>query len=172
MQDYGRAVIVGNQTFGKGTVQTLIPLNRGQLKLTAAKFYRISGESTQHQGVIPDVSFPELYDKSKIGESSHEDAMPWDTIRPASYQIYANIDPIRRTIRGFHDSRVKTNPDFLYFQAVADRNKLFATRTQISLNEKQRRDEKSKDDEWRLNIENLLRKSKGKVLIELFLFTS
>ena len=164
MQDYGRAVVIGNQTFGKGTVQTLIPLNRGQLKLTAAKFYRISGESTQHQGVIPDVSFPELYDSSKIGESSHEDAMPWDTIRPANYQIYANIDPFLSTIRSAHEFRIKTNPDFVYFQAIADRNKLFAERTHISLNEQERRNEKTEDDAWRLNLENLLRKAKGKEL--------
>ena len=164
MQDYGRAVVIGNQTFGKGTVQTLIPLNRGQLKLTAAKFYRISGESTQHQGVIPDVSFPELYDSSKIGESSHEDAMPWDTIRPANYQIYGNIDPFLSAIRSAHESRIKTNPDFVYFQAIADRNKLFAERTHISLNEQERRNEKTEDDAWRLNLENLLRKAKGKEL--------
>ena len=164
MQDYGRAVVIGNQTFGKGTVQTLIPLNRGQLKLTAAKFYRISGESTQHQGVIPDISFPELYDSSKIGESSHEDAMPWDTIRPANYQIYANIDPFIYPIREAHESRIKNNPDFVYFQAIADRNKLFAERTHISLNEQKRRDEKSEDDKWRLNLENDLRKAKGKEL--------
>jgi carboxyl-terminal processing protease len=164
MQDYGRAVVIGNQTFGKGTVQTLIPLNRGQLKLTAAKFYRISGESTQHQGVIPDISFPELYDSSKIGESSHEDAMPWDTIRPANYQIYANIDPFLYPIREAHESRIKNNPDFVYFQAIADRNKLFAERTHISLNEQERRDEKSEDDKWRLNLENDLRKAKGKEL--------
>ena len=74
MQDYGRALILGGQTFGKGTVQTMIPLNRGQLKLTAAKFYRISGQSTQHQGVIPDIDFPSLFDKETIGESTLEGA--------------------------------------------------------------------------------------------------
>ena len=76
MQDYGRAVVIGNQTFGKGTVQTLIPLNRGQLRTDCSEILSNLRESTQHQGVIPDISFPELYDSSKIGESSHEDAMP------------------------------------------------------------------------------------------------
>ena len=85
IQDYGRGPIIGSQTFGKGTVQTLIPLNRGQLKITQAKFYRVSGQSTQHQGVLPDVEFPEVYDTDKIGESSLEDAMPWDEIKPAVY---------------------------------------------------------------------------------------
>ena len=89
--------------------------------------------------------------------------MPWDTIRPANYQLFANIDPFLSTIRGEHESRIKNNPDFLYFQAIADRNKLFATRTHISLNEQERRKEKFQDDQWRLSIENQLRKSKGKL---------
>ena len=164
MQDYGRAIIVGNQTFGKGTVQTLIPLNRGQLKLTAAKFYRISGESTQHQGVIPDIHFPEFYDSSKIGESSHDDAMPWDTIRPANYKVYSNIDSYINGIRQAHQSRTADNADFKYFKAIANRNKTFAERTHISLNEKVRIIEKAEDDSWRLDMENQLRQAKGKPL--------
>ena len=166
MQDYGRAIIVGNQTFGKGTVQTLIPLNRGQLKLTAAKFYRISGESTQHQGVIPDVQFPELYDSSKIGESSNDDAMPWDTIRPANYEVYANIDPYLEAIRKSHRSRVVENADFRYFESIANRNKVFSERTHISLNEEIRIKEKTEDDSWRLNLENQLRKAKSKSIAD------
>ena len=166
MQDYGRAIIVGNQTFGKGTVQTLIPLNRGQLKLTAAKFYRISGESTQHQGVIPDVLFPELYDSSKIGESSNDDAMPWDTIRPANYEVYANIDPYLEAIRKSHRSRVVENADFRYFESIANRNKVFSERTHISLNEEIRIKEKTEDDSWRLNLENQLRKAKSKSIAD------
>ena len=90
--------------------------------------------------------------------------MPWDTIRPANYQIYANIDPFLYPIREAHESRIKNNPDFVYFQAIADRNKLFAERSHISLNEQERRDEKSEDDKWRLNLENDLRKAKGKEL--------
>ena len=164
MQDYGRALIVGNQTFGKGTVQTLIPLNRGQLKLTAAKFYRISGESTQHQGVLPDIQFPELYDTSEIGESSYDDAMPWDTIRPASYEVYARIEPLISKIRELHVARIWLNADFNYFKAIADRNKTYSSRSHISLNEQERIQEKTKDDTWRLNLENTLRKAKGKAI--------
>ena len=70
IQDYGRGIVIGSQTFGKGTVQTLVPLNRGQLKITAAKFYRVSGQSTQHQGILPDIVFPEVYDSERVGESS------------------------------------------------------------------------------------------------------
>ncbi|MFT6423020.1 MAG: carboxyl-terminal processing protease, partial [Thalassolituus sp.] len=83
IQDYGRGLVIGGQTFGKGTVQSLRPLTEGQLKITQAKFYRVSGESTQHQGVIPDIMFPSLFDKEKIGESALTLALPWDTIKPA-----------------------------------------------------------------------------------------
>jgi carboxyl-terminal processing protease len=81
MQDYHRALIIGGQTFGKGTVQTIQPLNHGELKLTLAKFYRVSGQSTQHQGVLPDIDYPSLIDTKEIGESALPEAMPWDTIK-------------------------------------------------------------------------------------------
>ena len=93
IQDYQRGVIVGGRTFGKGTVQTLVPLNRGQLKITAAKFYRISGQSTQNRGVLPDIEFPDLYDVDHIGESSLEDAMPWDDIRRPPTRAATTFSP-------------------------------------------------------------------------------
>ena len=83
MQDYHRALILGGQTFGKGTVQTIQPLNHGELKLTLAKFYRVSGQSTQHQGVLPDIAYPDIVDTKEIGESALPEAMPWDSIKPA-----------------------------------------------------------------------------------------
>ena len=107
IQDYGRGLIIGSQTFGKGTVQTLIPLNRGQLKLTAAKFYRVSGQSTQHQGVLPDVEFPEVYDSERVGESSLDDAMPWDVIKPAVYPHYGEFGSLLQALRSAHEARVK-----------------------------------------------------------------
>ena len=70
IQDYGRGIIVGEQSFGKGTVQSLVALQEGQLKITESKFYRISGESTQHRGVLPDILFPSLFDPTQIGESA------------------------------------------------------------------------------------------------------
>ena len=94
IQDYGRGIIFGSQTFGKGTVQTLVPLNRGQLKITAAKFYRVSGQSTQHQGVLPDIEFPETFDSERIGESALDDAMPWDVIQPAVYPQTNQIETL------------------------------------------------------------------------------
>jgi carboxyl-terminal processing protease len=164
IQDYGRGVIIGSQTFGKGTVQTLIPLNRGQLKITAAKFYRVSGQSTQHQGVLPDVSFPELYDTDQIGESSLEDAMPWDMIQPAVYDHNNAIAPFIGELQRRHEARVADNADFNYVRALAAKSKEAAARTHVSLNKEKRLAQKDADDQWRLDLENMLRAAKGKEL--------
>ncbi|MEE4283501.1 MAG: carboxy terminal-processing peptidase [Pseudomonadales bacterium] len=164
IQDYGRGVIIGSQTFGKGTVQTLIPLNRGQLKITAAKFYRVSGQSTQHQGVLPDVSFPELYDTDQIGESSLEDAMPWDMIQPAVYDHNNAIAPFIGELQRRHEARVADNVDFNYVRALAAKSKEAAARTHVSLNKDKRLAQKEADDQWRLDLENMLRAAKGKEL--------
>ena len=162
IQDYGRGLIVGSQTFGKGTVQTLIPLNRGQLKITQAKFYRISGQSTQHQGVIPDVEFPELYDNERIGESSLDDALPWDVIKPAIYDSFGDFSPLLDDLNRQHLSRTATDPQFDYLRALTGRNELNRKKTHISLREKTRLAEKADDDSWRLGVENKLRLAKGK----------
>ena len=161
IQDYQRGIIIGSQTFGKGTVQTLIPLNRGQLKLTAAKFYRVSGQSTQHQGILPDIEFPELYDTTRIGESSLDDAMPWDVIKPAVYPHYAEIEPLLQSLRTRHAHRAEKDPDFRYLNEIVEHTRQSAEKKLLSLNEKQRIAEKQRDDDWRLQLENTLRIAKG-----------
>ena len=161
IQDYGRGIVIGSQTFGKGTVQTLIPLNRGQLKITQAKFYRVSGQSTQHQGVLPDVEFPEIYDTDKIGESSLEDAMPWDEIKPAVYQHATQIQNALPMLIEKHRERVANDPDFEYLHALMERSREASKKTEISLNEAVRVKEKKDDDAWRLALENKLRAAKG-----------
>src|SRR5699024_7868358 len=80
IQDYGRGLIVGSRTFGKGTVQELLPLEKGRIKLTRAKFYRITGASTQIRGVVPDIHFPPLVNPDEIGEGTLPHALPWDHI--------------------------------------------------------------------------------------------
>ena len=161
IQDYGRGVIIGSQTFGKGTVQTLIPLNRGQLKVTAAKFYRVSGRSTQHRGIIPDIAFPELYDVHRIGESSLDDAMPWDRIKPAAIVGHNKVQPLISDLRARHSERAAVDPEFAFLQALATRSRENAERTRLSLNEARRRAETAENDQWRLDLENTLRKAKG-----------
>lgn len=166
IQDYGRGIILGSQTFGKGTVQTLIPLNRGQLKITAAKFYRVSGQSTQHQGILPDISFPELFDTKRVGESSLEDAMPWDMIQPAVYDPANQIESLLPELQKRHNDRVADDADFNYFRAWSKKAKENSERTHVNLKEVDRRSEKAENDAWELALENSLRSSKGKPLAE------
>ena len=164
IQDYGRGLIIGNQTFGKGTVQTLIPLSRGQLKLTAAKFYRISGQSTQHQGVLPDVTFPTLIDAEEIGESALDEAMPWDRIKAAPYQPYGELSGLFSALQSRHDERAAENPHFIYYRELLQRSEANSERKFLSLNEATRRNEQVEDDAWRLGVENRLRAAEGKPL--------
>ena len=161
MQDYGRAIIVGGQSYGKGTVQSIQPLNHGQLKLTLAKFYRVSGESTQHKGVMPDITFPSLYDGEEIGEDALENAMQWDTIAAVSDQKYINIPMYIAELTKRHKKRIVTDADFIYLKemrAYMDRYKDIKT---VSLNERIRKIEQDKTEQGRLKIENKLRKANG-----------
>ena len=161
IQDYGRGLVVGGQTFGKGTVQSLRPLSKGQLKITQAKFYRVSGESTQHQGVIPDILFPTLFDKDKIGESSLEAALPWDTVKAAQYQSSANIRPSLMDLRSRHSARIKANPDFLFLKEQKTIANELRQQTLISLNEATRRQERETNQQRRLALENDRRSAKN-----------
>jgi carboxyl-terminal processing protease len=165
IQDYGRGIIVGGQTFGKGTVQSVLPLEHGQLKLTQAKFYRVSGDSTQHQGVIPDILFPSLFDKEKIGESALDEALAWDTIRPAGYEPQRGFQQWLPVLRENHQNRIETNPDFIYLNNQKDLMIKLRKRTDITLNEKQRKQEREDNEKERLNIENIRRKAKGLELL-------
>jgi carboxyl-terminal processing protease len=166
IQDYGRGIIIGNQTFGKGTVQTLVPLNRGQLKITAAKFYRVSGQSTQHQGVLPDIEFPESYDADRIGESSLDDAMPWDVIQPAVYPHTNQIQTLLPELQSRHVDRTAHDPDFNYMRSFSARVKENSQRTHLSLKESTRSREKEEEDAWRLSLENERRLAKGEEAVE------
>jgi len=165
IQDYGRGIIVGGQTFGKGTVQSVLPLEHGQLKLTQAKFYRVSGDSTQHQGVIPDILFPSLFDKEKIGESALDEALTWDTIRPAGYKSKRDFQQWLPVLRESHQARIETNPDFIYLHNQKELMTELRQRTDITLNEKQRKQEREDNKKQRLDIENKRRKAKGMELL-------
>ena len=161
MQDYHRALIIGGQTFGKGTVQTIQPLNHGELKLTLAKFYRVSGQSTQHQGVLPDVAFPSIIDTKEIGESALPEAMPWDTIRPAIKPAVDPFKPYIDQLKAEHDARVAKDAEFIFIRdklALAD--KLMAEKT-VSLNEAERRAQHADIDAKQLVMENARRQAKG-----------
>jgi len=161
IQDYQRGLVIGTQTFGKGTVQTLVPLNRGQLKITEAKFYRVSGDSTQHQGIVPDIAYPDVFGIDNIGESTLDDALTWDTIKPTSYQQTNGIEPYLDQLRENHERRVAQDPDFAYLRSLSDWRRQKRAETHVSLNQATRVNEKEADDEWRLDLENALLIAKG-----------
>ncbi|WP_313517031.1 carboxy terminal-processing peptidase [Pseudomonas sp.] len=161
MQDYHRALIIGGQTFGKGTVQTIQPLNHGELKLTLAKFYRVSGQSTQHQGVLPDVDFPPVVNTHEIGESSLPEAMPWDSIRPAISAERDPFAPFLAELRSRHEARAAQNPDFVFTQERLKLAQQLMDEKTVSLNEAKRRAEQTKVEGEQLAMENTRRKAKG-----------
>jgi len=158
IQDYGRGIVVGSPTFGKGTVQSIIPLERlrmfdgseerlGQVKLTVAKFYRINGHSTQHEGVTPDFQLPSRYQAMEVGESDYENALLWDEIGGASY------DPWKDGIRNFIPElvenfkvRLNDNPEYRYLQEDIKQILQQRENTLISLQEEKRKREKEEAD--------------------------
>lgn len=165
IQDYGRGLVLGNQTFGKGTVQSLRPLRSGQLKITQAKFYRISGDSTQNKGVVPDIEFPSLLDNSKIGESALDEAMPWDAIKPAKYEKEQHLEKAISVLNTSHTARTQNNPDFLFLKKQRELIDQVQKQTWVSLNEETRKKERAENDEKRLTLENERRKAKGLELL-------
>ncbi|GLO48141.1 MULTISPECIES: carboxy terminal-processing peptidase [Pseudomonas] len=161
MQDYHRALIIGGQTFGKGTVQTIQPLNHGELKLTLAKFYRVSGQSTQHQGVLPDIDYPSIIDTKEIGESALPEAMPWDTIRPVVKPAADPFKPFLAQLKAQHEARSDKDAEFTYIRdRLALTQKLLNEKT-VSLNEQDRRARHDEIEAKQLALENIRRKAKG-----------
>jgi len=161
IQDYQRGLIIGNQSFGKGTVQSLMPLQYGELKLTESKFYRISGDSTQNRGVVPDVLFPAVYDDKEVGESALDKALPWDQIPPIPHRVYFDIRSALPSLITQHVQRVKTDPDFVFVTsqlALADEAR---KRNRLSLNESVRKRELNEEKAQRLELENKRRLAKG-----------
>ena len=171
IQDYGRGIIIGEQSYGKGTVQNLIDLNRfmptkdgdlGKLKITVAKFYRITGSSTQRLGVIPDVKFPS-FPRDEFGEASEPSALPWDQIPPTEYQIYGDIETYVPKLEEEHEKRIKNNFEFQYLKEDIEEYKIRKKKVEYSLNEKirakereefeKRKEERKKEREKYENLE-------------------
>ncbi len=161
LQDYGRAIVVGDRSFGKGTVQTLLDLPEGQLKITESKFYRISGDSTQHRGVIPDISYPSLLQHDEIGESSLDKALDWDRIAPVRHKDYGVVDAILPTLVAKHTERANGDPDFQYIwdqKALAEKIRGAEV---LPLNEAERIAQRTSQEIQYLAIENARRQAKG-----------
>ncbi|WP_061013537.1 carboxy terminal-processing peptidase [Photobacterium leiognathi] len=170
MQDYGRAVVLGEQSFGKGTVQQHRSLNHlydlfdkplGHVQYTIQKFYRINGGSTQNLGVVPDISFPTAVDPSETGESVEDNALPWDSIKPAKYQQLHSYSSILPKLNEEHLARIKKDMEFGFIDEDIQTYKKEKDINTISLNEKARIAEQDKEDAERLARLNQRQKSLG-----------
>jgi carboxyl-terminal processing protease len=161
IQDYGRGLIIGTQSFGKGTVQTLKPLAEGQLKITESKFYRISGDSTQHRGVEPDVTLPVIYNPDELGESTLDFALPWDQINAIRHPLYGDLSSVIPDLIEASQSRQMSHPKMLLLQeqiALASAESDIET---ISLNLEQRLAERDRRRALWLALENKQRALEG-----------
>lgn len=160
LQDYGRALIVGSQSFGKGTVQDVTGLSSGQLKLTVSKFYRVSGDSTQHRGVLPDIEFPSTYDIEEVGESHRDNALPWDRIHAVPHKSTTRLHSYIAPLTAKHNQRSAADPDFTHMLMQLKLNEDWAAKDVLSLNIEKRR---ARSDNWDLELlalENIRRTGK------------
>ncbi|MGY6520066.1 MAG: carboxy terminal-processing peptidase [Lysobacteraceae bacterium] len=155
VQDYGRGIIIGEQSFGKGTVQNLIDLDRwpqnetprfGQVKLTVAQFYRPAGGSTQHKGVVPDIGFPVTLDASEFGESSYDNALPWTQVDAAGFGRIGDFGPLLAQLRTMHEQRAAEDPEFQWLLEDIQEYRRQRERTEISLNAEVRRAERDRNE--------------------------
>jgi carboxyl-terminal processing protease len=176
IQDYARGVIIGQQTFGKGTVQNLYSLDQyvrrpddeglGQLTLTIGKYYRVTGESTQHRGVDPDIALPSHIDAAQVGESVRDSALPWDTIRTTNFRRGAPLDTTISSLTANYNSRIKDDPDFQYLvDSIMDMEEVRSQKT-VSLNIDARRIEREQAQDRQLQRENARRAALGLEPIE------
>lgn len=189
IQDYGRGIIMGTQTYGKGTVQQQVDVSKligpaekiqimqgdknensnasanapqfGQINLTISKFYRISGSSTQHKGVIPDVSFPMVYPAEKYGESAQKSALPWDTIAPSQYASYSNLAAFKQALVTAHDQRMSKSSEFKNLLNDIAQIRKSDNEISVSLNEAELKKEREDQEAKTLARDNERRAARG-----------
>lgn len=161
IQDYQRGLVIGQRTFGKGTVQRLDNLSEGQLKITESKFYRVSGDSTQSRGINPDIVLPSTWDIETVGESSLPTHLPWDRIKPTRYRTFTEDSiAIEKTIIAFEE-RLSSDPNLVYLKDVRSRYDKNKNKMELSLNIDERRFEQEERKQWLLEVENKRRSSLG-----------
>jgi len=151
IQDYGRGVVIGEPSFGKGTVQTVINLDQmarnekpqfGELKMTIAQFFRINGGTTQLRGVVPDIKFPTVSDTEQFGESSYDNALPWTQIKPAGFTPLGDLSRLLPVLESRHANRIAKDKDFQYLLEDLREVQEQRSKRQLSLNEAERRRER------------------------------
>ncbi len=154
IQDYQRGIIIGHRTFGKGTVQTLDDLSEGQIKITESKFYRVTGSGMQNEGINPDIELPSTWDIEEVGESSLDEALLWDEIKPLRFEKFYMQPSILPKLREAHLKRIETNPNLQYILDIRKRYESQKNKNSLSLNLLQRELEKKEREEWALKTEN------------------
>jgi carboxyl-terminal processing protease len=175
MQDYGRGIVIGQETYGKGSVQNLYPLDRyalgqdpgfGQLTVTIGMYYRVTGESTQNRGVQPDLQLPSAISAEDVGESSREGALPWNRIRPAPFKREGSPTPLLDELQRLHDQRITADPDFRYTaQEIAAVEELRNEKS-VSLNLQKREAERTARSQEQLARENERRAARGEPVLK------
>jgi carboxyl-terminal processing protease len=176
IQDYNRGVVIGQQTFGKGTVQNLYVLDQyaprsqidglGQLTLTIGKYYRVTGGSTQNRGVIPDIELPSMLDKSQIGENTKPRALPWDQIKATRFSPDGDLQQQVSLLNRDQIQRSSTDPDFQFLLEDIELVEELRQKTSVSLNMKTRKTEQEDRRITRLERENSRREARGLEPIE------
>ena len=173
IQDYERGIVIGQQTFGKGTVQNLYSLDQymkpdpesdqgfGQLTLTIGKYYRVTGKSTQHRGVDPDIVLPSAIDAEQVGESVRDSALPWDTIQTTRFTAGKPLDPTIQSLLVTHSERTKADPNYQWLVGGIEEYEQARDQKTISLNLEARRKEREMELQRRLDRENERRKALG-----------
>jgi len=172
IQDYNRGVVVGESSYGKGTVQTIIDLNRfindpdnqvGDLKITFQKFYRVTGSSTQHKGVTPDILLPTALSPEQFGESSSPSALPWDEIKGTLYQKTPMINAkVLESLNKAYEERLKTDPSLKRFVIETEETLRSYKETRVSLNEEKRKKEMAEAEKRKAANSSLNTKVVGK----------
>jgi carboxyl-terminal processing protease len=171
LQDYGRALIVGDTSYGKGTVQQSRPLTRlydligadlGSIHYTIAKFYRINGGSTQLKGVTPDIAMPTLIDVTEFGEKTEPNALNWDKIAPSKYQKYSDPSIFVKDLMALHEKRISTDPVFKVIQSERDRYYKLKNSKTLTLNFDERKKLFDEDEKITLKNTNIRLKAMNK----------
>jgi carboxyl-terminal processing protease len=177
IQDYGRGLVLGTQSFGKGTVQNAIDLDQvinntsnkvvgkentyGQINLTVAKFYRVNGSSTQNKGVTPDINFPMIYPADKYGESAEKSALPWDEIKKSNYKPLTSLQPNIKTLTEKHAKRMKSSKEYAYMLDDIKKFEESEVEKETTLNEIKMKKERDDNEQKSLDRENERRVARG-----------
>ena len=168
IQDYQRGLVIGQRTFGKGTVQRIENLSVGQMKITESKFYRITGDSTQSKGIEPDILLPTTRNLEDVGESALPTHLPWDKVKPTRYRMFPLDKNLLEVTKRNNLVRMQSDPNLIYLQDVRKRFDTQNEKKNLSLVLNVRQQEQLERKEWYLTVENKRRSALGLASFETY----